>query len=69
MAVVALVSQKGVQRADDVLLHLVEVAAEDGVHLRGAGEPEPECDHAGGDEVIEIGKTARRRRRGCLEVK
>src|SRR6266571_213180 len=40
---VALVSEQGVQRAADVCLHLIEVGAEDGVDLRGAGEPEPEC--------------------------
>src|SRR5258708_4774070 len=56
------VSEKGVQRAADVFLYLVEVGAEDGVDLRGAGEPQPECDLAGSDEVIEMGEVAGRQR-------
>jgi hypothetical protein len=55
---VASVSEKGVQRAADVCLRLVEFGAEDGVDLRGAGEPQPECDLAGSDEVIEMGEVA-----------
>jgi hypothetical protein len=46
---VAFVSEKGVQRAADVFLHVVEVDTEDGVDLSGAGEPQPECDLAGSD--------------------
>jgi len=56
------VAEKGVQRAADVFLHLVEVGAKDGVDPRGAGVPQPEGDLAGSDEVIELGEAAGRQR-------
>ena len=59
---VASVPEKDVQRAANFSLHLVEFGAEDGVDLRGAGEPQPECDLAGSDEVIETGEAAGRQR-------
>jgi transposase len=59
---VASVLEEGVQRAAGVFLHLVEFGAEEGVDLRGAGEPQPECDFAGSDEVIEMGEVAGRQR-------
>jgi hypothetical protein len=39
-----------------VLQHLGKVGLERGVDLRGAGIPQSECDLAGSDEVIEMGK-------------
>ena len=59
---VASVPEKDVQRAANFSLHLVEFRAEDGVDLRGTGEPQPECDLAGSDEVIETGEAAGRQR-------
>lgn len=40
-----------------VCLYLVEAGAERRVDLRGAGEPQSECDLARRDEVIEMGET------------
>jgi hypothetical protein len=44
------------------LLYLVEFGAEGRVDLRGAGEPQADCDFAGSDEVIEMGEAAGRQR-------
>jgi hypothetical protein len=52
-----LVSEEGVERVADVPQHLGKVRLERRVDLRGAGIPQSEGDLAGGDEVIEMGKT------------
>ncbi len=54
--------EEDVQRAADFLLYLVEFGAEGRVDLRGAGEPQADCDFAGSDEVIEMGEAAGRQR-------
>src|SRR5262249_21364252 len=54
-------SGQGVQRTAGVQQHLVEFSAECRVGVRHAGEPQSECDLAGGDEVIQVGQIARQR--------
>ena len=53
-------SEQGIQRFAGVPKDLIEVGAEGRVGLGHAGKPECECDIASGDEVIEMGESARR---------